>query len=71
LQFKQLGTPHKDETPTKRELFAAMAMQGILSHDAEGEWAGIAVAKYAVEQADELIAQLNKYQLQFKNYTVN
>lgn len=45
---------------TKREYFAAMAMQGILSNhmlidSSEWDW----VAKNAVKQADELLKQLS------------
>lgn len=45
---------------TKRELFAAMAMQGILS---EGDWTNMqSVAHDAVIAADALITALNKEQ---------
>ena len=43
---------------TKRELFAAMAMQGLLAHDSDRRIAYI--ADDAVEAADALIAELNK-----------
>lgn len=42
---------------TKREYFAAMAMQGML---AEGHDSFRIVAKHAVDQADALIEELNK-----------
>jgi len=41
---------------TKREYFAAMAMQGMVTLDLEDE----TIARLAVDQADELIKQLNK-----------
>ena len=44
---------------TKRELFAAMAMQGLLSNNTqEGYWREF--AKRAVDAADALIAELSK-----------
>jgi hypothetical protein len=44
---------------TKREYFAAMAMQGILASD--GRWSiDKEVALFAVHQADHLIEELNK-----------
>jgi len=47
---------------TKRELFAAMAMQGILENRAyyERSLGGKSVEGYAVHYADRLIAELNK-----------
>jgi len=53
----QYGTPGL----TKRELFAAMAMQGILSNSNE-RFAGMRmkeIAHASVESADDLIAALN------------
>jgi hypothetical protein len=44
---------------TKREYFAAMALQGLLARDAAGIGAE-ANARAAVEQADALIAYLNR-----------
>ncbi|MEO0537671.1 MAG: hypothetical protein AAF215_27890 [Cyanobacteria bacterium P01_A01_bin.123] len=44
---------------TKREYFAAMAMQGILGSDVEGTCSYEAFAKSSVKQADALIAALN------------
>ena len=45
---------------TKRELFAGMAMQALLSAtDSNGEWTGPgAAAEVAVDEADKLIAAL-------------
>jgi hypothetical protein len=44
---------------TKREYFAAMAMQSILRNNAQcGDW--VALAKDSVSAADALIAELNK-----------
>ena len=43
---------------TKREMFAAMAMQGILSSETYGT-AGT-VTRWAVEIADELLKELEK-----------
>lgn len=47
---------------SKREYFAALAMQGISSKVADYEygWDAKQVAKDAVNQADALIAELNK-----------
>lgn len=54
---------------TKREYFAAMAMQGMLSNskesDPSSEWVlsyatRHEIAKMSVEQADALVAELNK-----------
>lgn len=42
---------------TKRELFAAMAMQGLM---ANGEMLSHERAAYAVEHADDLLAALEK-----------
>lgn len=55
---------------TKREYFAAMAMQGLLAQAAnevpkEGTmhvWNYEAIAKYAVKAADELLKQLDNEQ---------
>jgi hypothetical protein len=43
---------------TKRELIAAMAMQGLLATPGEYEHAKT-IAQWAVDQADALIARLN------------
>ena len=45
---------------TKRELFAAMAMQGMLSNDVTSGLTEITIAQLAVKQADELIFELNR-----------
>ncbi len=47
-----------DEGLTKRELFAAMAMQGILSHGTEGN--RFDVAHDAIAAADALLEVLSK-----------
>jgi len=56
-------TVNADGTPrpcglTKREYFAAMSMQGLNAHPED--WSAENTARYAVEQADALIAALNK-----------
>lgn len=58
--------PHKPAFPanihdaglTKREYFAAMAMQGILARTGEG-WCCEGAPAFAIDCADELIRQLN------------
>jgi hypothetical protein len=45
---------------TKRELFAAMAMQGIQANPDCSGWAHADIAGAAVRAADALIAELNK-----------
>lgn len=48
---------------TKREHFAAIAMQGILSADTGNEWLTAGkVAEKAIGYADALINELNKQQ---------
>ncbi|MGN6223671.1 hypothetical protein [Pseudoxanthomonas sp.] len=50
---------------TKRELFAAMAMQGIWANSDEvlvKEWSTTDIARNAVEAADALLAELAKEQ---------
>lgn len=61
------GDPTQYNIPTegltKREYFAAMAMQGLCSaHNAEGEWSTGPknTAIFAVEYADALLAELEK-----------
>ena len=55
--------PCNDRTPnghyglTKREWFAGMAMQGMAANP---EWGASDIANYAVDQADTIIAKLNK-----------
>jgi len=57
-----------EQTPglTKREYFAGLAMQGIVSQDADFIKAtydkGYSIASMAVEQADALIKELSKYE---------
>jgi hypothetical protein len=45
---------------TKREYFASMAMQGVLSDPNNESLSQKAIAIYAVEMADSLIKELNK-----------
>jgi hypothetical protein len=45
---------------TKRELFAAMAMQGMLTTDEAWDRSEEKIATYAVDQADALLAELSK-----------
>ena len=45
---------------TKREYFAAMAMQGSVAADSEDQWTFADHARFAVKQADALIEALNK-----------
>ena len=45
---------------TKREYFAAMAMQGIIQNPGSGSVSLIGIARDAVRQADALIAELEK-----------
>jgi hypothetical protein len=60
----QLGDKSTFVSPglTKREYFAVMAMQGVLSNDAEGnvEWDYSIIAKHCCKAADALIEALNK-----------
>jgi len=44
---------------TKRELFAALAMQGICAHQDLGAGTLVKIAEVAVAQADALIEALN------------
>lgn len=60
------GTPIGDLSRpglTKREYFAAIAMQGLLSSDIRSEsrplWEASDIAEMAVDQADALITALN------------
>ena len=48
------------ESITKRELFAAMAMQGLLAN--ERGWGGSenGIARYSIAHADALISELSK-----------
>jgi hypothetical protein len=45
---------------TKREYFAAMAMQGVCASPHSWDCVPETIAKYAVTQADALIAELEK-----------
>lgn len=45
---------------TKREYFAAMAMQGLLANEAHSYRTNLLLAEYAVIVSDELINALNK-----------
>lgn len=51
---------HSTEKLTKRELFAAMAMQGICANENGWHVTESWIALAAVAQADALIAELNK-----------
>lgn len=50
---------------TKREYFASMAMQGVLSDPTNESLSQKAIAIYAVEMADTLIKELNKERVTF------
>jgi hypothetical protein len=58
----EYGSSSAKDGLTKREYFAAMAMQGVLSNDAEGnvEWDYSIIAKHCCKAADALIEALNK-----------
>lgn len=43
---------------TKREYFAGLAMQGLLSHIGTASWTSSQIAKQAVEQSDAILKQL-------------
>lgn len=45
---------------TKRECFAAQALEGILADWGEGDWSPEIAAASAVRHADALIAELNE-----------
>lgn len=45
---------------TKREYFAALAMQGLCANPGCGVTGPSKIAEWAVEQADKLIEELNK-----------
>jgi len=45
---------------TKRELFAAMAMQGLLARYGDDDYQAAAIAKWSVEKADALLEELAK-----------
>lgn len=54
------GNPTVGYGLTKREEFAKAAMQGLIASDHEVNWNAKQIATFAVEQADALIAELNK-----------
>ena len=55
---------------TKREYFAAMAMQGTMSSDINGDWPDCkSQAEYSVKCADALIEALNIEVLNGENQT--
>jgi hypothetical protein len=58
--LKQINAFHSGLT--KRELFAAMAMQGYCSQSVEHDWTLEEVATDAVAQADALLAALRESQ---------
>ena len=45
---------------TKREHFAALAMQGLSANPETGDWLAMQIAEEAIRQADALIKELNK-----------
>lgn len=45
---------------TKRELFAAMAMQGLLARHGSDDYMPDVIARYATDYADALLAELAK-----------
>lgn len=45
---------------TKREYFAGLAMQGMMSSKYHGEFLGKGLSRIAVKMADELLKELNK-----------
>lgn len=55
---------HRASGMTKREMIAAMAMQGLLSMDGISSTHPADVAKWAVEQADALLAALEGGEVQ-------
>jgi hypothetical protein len=59
LKFKD-GSEIVNMGLTKREYFAAMAMQGIFSDRPFSEFEFSKLAKWSVQQADALIEELNK-----------
>jgi hypothetical protein len=57
----EIATGQYNSAFTKRELFAAMAMQGLLAKPEEGRQFPIHInVAEAIEYADELIRQLSK-----------
>ena len=64
--FPSLESGNKDSPIsglTKRETFAMVAMQGLLSAvDGEGTWTGLDCSDQAVKEADALLAALESKQ---------
>lgn len=56
--FRDSTTHAHQHGLTKREHFAAMAMQGFCAHESIAEQDASKIAKYAVEQADALLRAL-------------
>jgi len=54
------GVSHSQDGCTKREHFAALAIQGLLSNVETMEWEIDCIAKDAVNAADALIKALNE-----------
>jgi len=54
------GSTLENKPLSKREYFASLAMQGLCANADVGSSPENRIAKYAVEQADALIAALNK-----------
>ncbi|MEN5115883.1 hypothetical protein ABE488_00900 [Luteimonas sp. TWI662] len=62
---EQAAYPHdaskcRDTGLTKRELFAAMAMQGLLAKHGDDDYPTDSLARYSVAHADCLLAELAK-----------
>ncbi len=57
---------------TKREYFAAMAMQGILANNYENHEDYVFAVQEAIEYADELICQLNvkQFDSEYADYLI-
>lgn len=66
IAYERHFAEREDAWISKRELFAAMAMQGILgnAHDRAVAWGIGAYAEYSVSCADALLAELAKPQEQ-------
>ena len=62
LQHGLSADSHVEVGLTKREYFAAMAMQGILANENTGLSPNEVVAKESVKLADLLLAELDKTQ---------
>jgi len=59
---EQLGLDHDDSDPTKRELFAAMAMQGLVDGYSGCGCEDELIAWSAVRLADALLVELAREQ---------